>query len=309
MSVVCCVLNKNKLKVKLLMLMHTFSDVINRLRRYYRNRDYFIIDAPFEARLLAFINAIRHEQNPNAPAFHKPQNWDNKKLLTCATHIMVYRDCLGDAQQAKDKDETQEVEFYLSNPKFIEALNRNNLFALEEQLIHLANLTQRYNDMCKGNIAFDEGFAHKFPDMVEKITKLNTLIGNQEQSAFKDYLQFLACFVLTQVTMLKKDFNTADLNVAHSYLLAARVQARVGKTMQASQSQDEPICDFYTFGKGLFARTRFKSFEDAENILMNMVPIPARAINVYFNLANEVVSELKKGSSTTMDLCITAKPF
>ncbi len=272
------------------MLAENYKDVINRLERYYRYRDPGGYDVNFKNRLQGFINETRNILNPSAKKFLVPQEWGYVTLLNNAAQLMVYYKCQGLARVARENNESSAHTFYLAHPKFVEAVNRNNVFAIHEQLICLSNLIQQCHDMQVGKIASDQAilgnlkfYQNKLIELNEKIEKLD----GPQLTLMKNYLQFLSYHALIGALNLDIKASDPEFIVIEELIKKAMVQLYAAEDAANKQDPSNPFIDFHTFGEGLFARTPFQSFTQAKDYLNKVTGLSVQKQMSYYDLAKQ----------------------
>lgn len=210
------------------------------------------------------ISDISHDDQENVVL----PDWTFTRLIINATNLLIYRECLGMAEEFKEKYDNNYIEF-LNGSLINEAIFRSNPFVLHEHLLHLGNIIARYQDMQSGKVAPNqhiidniEAYKNMLGPLQAKIDALNH--GNL--GAFKDYLKTLMNYTY---------YIASNAGQANSFLKEAFICARVGALYNDKSENDSPIESkalqgFYTCGAGLFARVPLKSFEGVLDHIKNL---------------------------------------
>lgn len=257
------------------MVFNEFKDVIACLKRNYELRQLTNLNAlerpAFIAKTKLLINALLVSFSPDSEKVDVtlPTHWTDTPLLINATHLIIYRECLGLVHQNKEEYDDKYVEFLIKHSSFLDAITRKNPFMLHEHLLHLGNIFQRYQDMQSGKVAPNSHIItniETYKKMLISLQKQIDAMDHESFGTFKAYLKTLMCYTL---------YCASDNDVVDTYLKETLIQARIGSLCEACASkEDKALQQFYSCGLGLFARIRLKSFEAVEDYIFTLGSAP-----------------------------------
>ncbi len=251
------------------MLWSNYSDIISHLKQNYRQRKFEHTNNPakrskLNAEARGLLQLIIAELNPESPTYRIPDDWTETRLLNNVTELLIYRECLGKAKIAQDQYENNYAQFLKNNPEYYEAIQRRNPFVINEHLIHICNILERYKQMQSGKQANNNEITNYITTYHTMLEELKVTISNLDKDKlgdYKDYLQALICYTLavsyTEVPAVRNP------DIGKLYLEESFISAKIGSAIEtATSARASPN----TFARtSTYSRASIESKQENEN--------------------------------------------